>query len=349
MNNIHQLLMIGIRGAELSEKEKQFLKDYSPGGIILFSRNIIAADQVAALCSEIKSSCRIPPFIGIDQEGGLVSRLRSIIGDTPTPTRLAQIGDPGQIERFGLLSSKTLASLGINLNFAPMVDIEQNKANNALPERYWGKTSDEVTTNAALFLKGMSGAGVLGCLKHFPGLGKTEVDSHFELPLNNATKAELLNEDLRPYLALHKEVDFVMIAHCLFPQIYRERIPSSVHPEIYRLLREEICFDGLTITDDLGMEAIANEYSTEEIIAKAVIAGADILPFCNDFQVIEDSFGIIAKLQSSGIFEALKIDEALARIARVKNKLANSENTDQTASNFPDAKHEIESFMKLTT
>ena len=317
----YQVLSIGIQNYSLSELEKNWLREYNPGGVVLFNRNIHSPSQLSRLCAEIYHYSETPPLISIDQEGGLVSRLRPILKTVETET-FAAYADSNQIFLYGELIGRMLSLLGISLNFAPVVDIKYSDADNALRTRYWGSDGKAVVDRAGEFLRGTQASGVLTCLKHFPGLGNTELDSHVAMPVNKSSLEELRKTELYPYSLLKDEADMVMISHCNYPAFGEgDSMPATKSRKCYQLLREEIQFQGVAITDDLGMGGIANAYDLDERIRGTLNAGADLLPFCNNPHDIQHCFTSLKKLIDNGAIDKDKQKRSLERIALLKRKI----------------------------
>lgn len=316
----YQTLMIGLSGAELTREEENLLSRFSPGGVILFRRNIAAPEQVAALCSRVHDLCRWPPLIAIDQEGGVVDRLRDLLSTTIFPHELTAKEDPGKMISYGEIVGQLLVSLGIDLNLAPVVDLDFSSADNALQDRYWGSDASAVSEAAGAFLKGLNAGGVKGCLKHFPGLGRANVDSHRALPIVQATLNELMDNDLVPFFNLAKDVPVVMTAHCRFVDVDGEKgPPASASPAVYRLLRQQIGFAGIAMTDDLEMGALDLYPSFADRMAAALNAGADMIPVCNDPRLISGCFPLLEKIVKSQLVPEDRMNEASDRILKVKD------------------------------
>ncbi len=322
-DEIFQTLKIGLRGHELALEEERLLSQYSPGGVILFRRNVADVEQVAGLCAAVHRLCQRTPLISIDQEGGTVDRLKRLLSATFSPAELAARGDPGIIRRFGRITGEMLAALGVNLNLAPVVDLRPVDADNALRGRCWGSSAEEVAERAGAFLGGLDEAGVRGCLKHFPGLGRAAVDSHHELPVVSAPLEELLNSDLQPYFSLAARAAAVMVAHCRYSDIDGDNgPPASLSPHIYRLLRERIGFAGVAITDDLGMGALDSYETMAERMILALDAGADILPICSDPQQIAEAFESLERIARERLVPEHRLREAADRVLAAKKGLA---------------------------
>jgi len=319
LDGIHQLLLVGLQGTKLLPSEEHVLRRYSPGGVILFGRNVRSAEQVADLCARVYDLCEILPVIAIDQEGGRVDRLRSILSVTLAPSDYAPETGLHLLRRFGEITAGMLSTLGINMNLAPVVDLLISETDNALRGRLWGADPAAVVERAGAFLEGMKSESVIGCLKHFPGLGRAHIDSHHHLPVIETPMDELSRADLAPFAALAGSAPAVMLAHCLYSALDGGRMPASLSPEAYRLLRGEIGFDGVAFTDDLEMGALSFYASWEEKLAAALNAGADMLPICSNEEVIENSFDILLRLRDKEVVSLQRLDEAISRVERMKS------------------------------
>ena len=244
------VLMVGFEGAEPLER----LRALGPAGLILFSRNLESAGQTIDLTERLKGLLPGPPLLALDQEGGRVSRLEPFIGPTPAAAALARAGS-ATAKEFGAGTGRALHALGFNIDFAPVVDLCGPEATNGIGDRSFGTDPRLVAELAGSFLEGLQAAGVAGCLKHFPGLGRTAVDSHLELPVASTGLERLQAEDLLPYRLLCPEAASVMVGHAHYPALNpEERLPASCSPEIVNgLLRKELGYGGLVVSDDLEM------------------------------------------------------------------------------------------------
>lgn len=283
-NPTGRLFIVGVPGVELSADDERFLEEVHPSGVCLFARNIKEPAQVKGLTDSIRSILGGDALICVDQEGGRVDRLRRILEPMPSADSLRNTADAAIL---GDLSGRALRLLGINVNFAPVVDVPRNRSDNGLQTRTLGADADEITANASSFIEALSATGVTGCLKHFPGLGASSVDSHEMLPTVEVDDDELEVCDLVPYRRLvGKHPVMVMMAHATFPNSLfnakNAELPSSLNPAVYELLRRSIGFTGLAVTDDLEMGAIINGHGIPEASVAALEAGADIALICND-------------------------------------------------------------------
>lgn len=314
-----QLLLTGIPGPELDEATAARLKQLQPGGFILFSRNLRDPVQLRKLCDDLRSLSKIEPFITIDQEGGRVSRLRYIGHEPPNAQQLREKGDRKLIKQHGRLTGSLLRLFGINLDLCPVLDISyDDNADNSLKGRCYGRDAQEVVNNAGVFNRAMRGAGVLSCAKHFPGYGPAECDPHEFLPIITKSREALEREELLPYRTLMPELDSVMVCHANYRAFdpHNERWPASLsHNIVQRLLRDQLGFDGLAMTDDLDMGAILNEVTFEQAIQEAVKAGNDMVMICHRLEMVEQ-----ARKHLEGLPSPL-VHDALVRIERTKQKL----------------------------
>jgi beta-N-acetylhexosaminidase len=332
-HKIGQLFFIGISGTTIDDETAALLDDIGPGGICLFSRNIKEAQQTRDLLESLRERLSVTPFLSIDQEGGLVDRLRRII--TPMPAANL-VPDADTASRFGSIVGELLRILGFNMNFAPVVDVittERESVSNGLFSRGFGRTADETAELGSAFLKAMQSSGCLGCVKHFPGLGASAVDSHEELPTVNLTDRELRSTDLLPYKRLfeRKLIHAVMIAHAAYPNSGLQEsasngtlLPSSLNGRVISgLLRNDLQFDGLTITDDLEMGAILKNFGIGEACVMAVEAGADMVAICADRGRINEGYNATIDAFENGRISEDRIDQSMGRIAAARSLLQN--------------------------
>jgi beta-N-acetylhexosaminidase len=326
---IGQLFFIGLAGTQIDEPARELLEEISPAGVCLFARNIREAAQTRQLLDDVHAFLPVSPFLSLDQEGGLVDRLRRVVEPMPS-ANLLKTSEQG--ETLARITAEAVRILGFNMNFAPVVDvIDEDRAKhvNGLFSRTFGTTKEEVFEFARKYLKTLQENGVIGSIKHFPGLGATEVDSHEELPVVKLKNKEFDLLDLYPYKEFFKagEVHAVMCAHAAFPNLdLQERdqngklLPSSLSFNFTtKLLREHLGFDGLALTDDLEMGAILKNYGIGEACKMAVKAGQDLLLICNDANAIREGFSAVLSAVKSGEIEETRVNNSLQRIASVKN------------------------------
>jgi beta-N-acetylhexosaminidase len=327
---IGQLFVIGIPGPEIDAETKELLDEINPGGVCLFARNIREASQTRELTDQLRKLLH-SPIIAVDQEGGLVDRLRRILSPMPAACRILTAEDA---KCFAGIVSGALLTLGINTDFAPVVDVvnqDREGFSNGLASRTFGASKEETANLASEFLSELQTNGILGCLKHFPGLGASEVDSHEELPAVNISEEELRSTDLYPYRKLIPtgDVHAVMVAHAAFPKAALQEpdqngklLPSSLSYNIVtNLLRDELQFDGLVITDDLEMGAIVKNYGVGDACKRAINAGVDMLAICASPAAIREGYSSVLAAAKEGAIEIDRIDASLNRIAKLKGNL----------------------------
>lgn len=328
---VGQLFFIGIAGSEMDDATRDFLASVEPGGICLFARNIRDAQQTRTLNDAIRHVSPIAPFISLDQEGGTVDRLRRIVTPMSAAGRIRSAVEAAQMAS---LIAELISILGFNMNFAPVVDVVDERrsgSSNGLFTRPFGRSKEDVVELAGAFLNQMQDKGIIGCLKHFPGLGAATVDSHEELPVVDISGDELFGVDLYPYRELFAggQVHAVMAAHACFPEVDLQEtgqdgklLPSSLSFNfLTTLLRGELKFSGLTITDDLEMGAIVKNYGVGEACKLAIRAGADMLAICAGENAILEGFEAVLNAVETGEIAEDRIDSAIGRIARLKAQL----------------------------
>jgi len=283
-HKIGQLLLIGLPGKQVDSETRELLATIQPGGVLLNGQNIESAQQVVELNSTIRSLLEVPPIIAIDQEGGRVDRLKTVYSPMPSADLLRASGDASIAARLGEITAEALRTLGFNVNFAPVLDMAVNdSAENGLKGRYLGSSVAEVVRLAGAYLEGLQRGGVLGVGKHFPGLGAATVDSHTQLPTIDRSRDELTKADLSPYLELFSKINArlnaVIVGHAHYPAYDGPAaLPASLSKNIVTgLLRDEMGFKGLSITDDLEMGAITKTRELSEAGIMAIEAGIDMV------------------------------------------------------------------------
>lgn len=326
---IGQLFFIGIPSAEFDENTQNLLETIKPGGVCFFSRNIREAEKTRFLIERILEHSETRPFLSIDQEGGLVDRLRRILEPMPSVESLKNLE---QAEKLAEITAKVLSLLGFNMNFAPVIDVtneSRQKFINGLNSRIFGNSSESTAEFGKIYLETLQKNGIIGCLKHFPGLGASEVDSHEELPTVNLSQNELFDIDLFPYRQIFNssKVSAVMAAHAAYPDSDLQEqdqsgklLPSSLSFNfITKLLRNDLGFQGIIITDDLEMGAIIKNYGIGEACKLALNAGVDMLAICNKSDNIRTGYSAILEAVQNGEISENRINESLKRIGSVKN------------------------------
>lgn len=326
---VGQLLFIGLPGPAIDADTRALLEEVRPGGVILFDRNLESPAQVAELNAELRALSPITPFISVDEEGGTVDRLKKIFTPIPSASAVRRADDTSLAARHGELTAELLRLLGFNMNFAPVLDLEvYPDAPNALPGRYFGATTAEVIRFGGSYLEGLQRGGITGCGKHFPGLGDSTVDSHHELPTVQRSGERLRAEDLRPYVELttrlNARLDVVMVAHAYYPAFDgQDRVPASLsHNVVTTLLRDELGFRGLAVSDDMEMGAIAQHCEFAEACVRAIEAGEDMILVCQTADRVREAFDALVKAATDNRITQNRRKRCLDRIAKVKAELS---------------------------
>jgi len=337
-DTLGQLIMTGVPGKELDAETARLFRRVQPGAYILFGRNLESATQLRKLIDDLRDLSEIEPIFTIDQEGGRVSRLRLIGNEPPNAQQLRDKNEIDLIRRHGDITGRLLRLFGFNLDLCPVLDISFNDdAENSLHGRCYGKTVGQVVRNAGEFNEAMRKQGVASCGKHFPGYSAATSDAHFQLPRIDRTRQELDENELavfrafirrggspnrpgaievdRPYLE-EGLVDSMMICHGWYPCFEAKKTPATLSRRIITdLLRNELGFDGLIMTDDLDMGAILTAYQLEDTIRLVIAAGNDLAMICHRVPEIENVRRILGTLSRK------QIDRALKSVARFKKNL----------------------------
>ena len=327
---IGQLFIVSLRSINalepvlsMDQKIESAIKKYKVGGVILFAENIKTIPQTSNLIDDLQKTSVIPLFIAVDEEGGMVSRItkspemhatvfpnNSVIGKTKDPDIARQVASA---------IAREISSLGFNMNFAPVADINTNPENPVIGPRSYGNNAEEVSLMVAGAVTGTQNNSVSAVLKHFPGHGDTSTDSHYGAASVSHTKERLFSTELLPFISgIQKGADGVMTAHILTPEIPGENVPATLKPEILTgILRNELGFEGLIITDALNMKAITMHYTPEEAAVKAILAGADVLLMPENLDI---AFSGIKKACNDGLISIERIDKSVERILSIKYK-----------------------------
>ena len=330
---VGQFFYIGLPGTEFDDETRALLDDVQPGGVIVFGRNVAAPEQLRKLLDDVRAALPVEPLCGIDQEGGLVDRLRRICTPMPAARTIRQHGDLAAARALGRITGEVLRLLGFNMNFAPVMSImtdERDLLSNGLYSRSFGRSPGEVLGYSTVYMRGLQGTGLLGCLKHFPGIGAGEVDTHDEMAVVHLSHEDLIAQDLAPYIELFQREDdrvrAVMVSHGGFPNVdIRKGVaggrmePASLSYGITtRLLRRELGYKHLVVTDDLEMGAIAKHCKIEEAVLRAFQAGQDMFLICSHPEMIRRGYNALLQAARDGLFTRERIELSLKRIADTK-------------------------------
>lgn len=286
----NQVLGIGLTGKTLTDLERKIITENSPYAIILFGRNVGDAKQLRELVTEVKRIAKRPPLFMIDEEGGRVDRLRHLIPGLPAVEAFGEGDQPAELSAWlGKIIGMALRYFDIEVDLAPVVDIRGDDSPKGLERRTFGRDPESVIDLAGAFMDGLQRAGTAACLKHFPGIGIGSADPHYGATVINVSYDELRNRDLVPFAALGNKAGAIMIGHGTYPQIDEPDLPATLSKRIStELLREVAGFDGLAVSDDMEMHAVADYGSYESICERALRAGNDVVMYCSHVERIPD-------------------------------------------------------------
>ena len=318
-DKVGQLMMIGIHGKSLNDDAKFMLNEYRVGGIILFDRNMESKDQVKTLITDInktgKSAGLTPLFLGIDQEGGAVARMDDKLIKVPPAEEVGK--EP--VEQAAALAKEVgteLKDLGFNINFAPVADLGLTYG------RSYSTNPDEVVRYASAVGKSYDEAGLWYSYKHFPGIGKTDVDLHADTSIVPVSKEMLLSEDTKVFVDLIKQSKpntyTIMVSHAMYPQIDPDH-PSSLSKAIITdWLRKDMGYNGVVVTDDMDMGALAKHYTFGDMAVQSILAGSDILLVCHEYEHMQEAYNGLMKAVKDGRISKERLDESVKRILLMK-------------------------------
>lgn len=313
-----QMVMIGIQGTKVDDDSLYMLHQFHMGGVILFDRNMDSPEQVKQLTSDLQaqSNGKVPLFIGIDEEGGDVVRMAEKLTPPPSQKEIGATGDIEQAKTWAIKTAKSLKDMGINVNFAPVADIGSND------KRSYSTDANTVIDFVRAATKGYQQENIIYSLKHFPGIGKGKVDSHVDSSSIDVAKEVLMTEDILPFKTIIDENEpndyFILVSHLKYPAL-DEEYPASLSSKIMTdLLRNELGYKGIIITDDMEMGAVANHNDFRSIGVKAVKAGVDIVLVCHEYQHQQEVYLGLLDAVNSGEISQERIDESVKRIIKVK-------------------------------
>src|SRR3981081_3370432 len=323
---IGQLLIIGFDGTEMSPRLASLLTKIQPAGVILFARNVTGAEQTHALLSECQKLVATTLFTCVDLEGGTVDRFRNVIGTAPSPAEVFATGSRALFRKHGRIIGENCRALGFNVDFAPVLDLAYEASRSVMSSRAVSDDPKQVVIYAREFLRGLGDAGVVGCGKHFPGLGEANLDTHHELPSVEKTLRKLWGEDLVPYRTLRRELPFVMVSHAAFPAVTKERTPASLSKKwITEILRKKIGYRGLICSDDLEMGGVLaavpiKQAAIEQVTIGHIRAGGDLGLICHqeDF-ILRAHEAVIREAERDSRF-ARRVRESASRVLLFKKK-----------------------------
>lgn len=321
---IGQLLIVGFEGTEINNEIVNFIEELKVGGFILFSRNIEDENKTLKLLNNIKeanSNNDIPLFLSIDEEGGRVSRLPKTFTRLPESVKLGKKNNKDISYNYGKILGERVKALGFNLDFAPVLDINSNPKNPVIGNRSFGNTTDIVVSNGIQVMLGIRDTDTIPAVKHFPGHGDTSMDSHVNLPIVNKSMEELESMELIPFIrAIEEDVDMIMVAHILYPAIDKEYPSTMSQKVIQNLLRDQLGYKGVIVSDDMTMGAIVENYSLEEASLRFIKSGGDIALICHGKDNPRKVMEYIKESVDTGNLNEKDIDEKVYRILKLKEK-----------------------------
>jgi beta-N-acetylhexosaminidase len=321
---IGQVLFFGFEGVALDPQAIEIIERYKPGGLIVMGGNVKSVPQLLELVNSLKAEASkngIPAFISVDEEGGRVNRMPPELKNLPPARKIGKTGSADIADSVGGLIADELRAFGFNMDFAPVLDIWSNPENTVIGDRALGTDAETVGRLGVRIMKGIASGGVIPVVKHFPGHGDTAADSHKELPVSDRSLKSLEDLELKPFEeAIANGADAVMVAHILLPQL-DANYPSSLSKALITdILRNQMKFDGLVVTDDMTMGAISKNYGLAEAAVTSFQAGSDMILVVNCY---DDEIAVAEALKDavgSGKITQERLDESVYRILKLKEK-----------------------------
>lgn len=319
--HIGQLLIVGFDGTTMSSSLRSLLSRIQPAGVILFARNIAGAGQTHRLLTDCQSCVTTPLFTCVDMEGGTVDRLRDVIGPSPAAADVFASRDRRLFRKHGKIIGESCRALGFNTDFAPVVDLASEASRRVMASRAVSPDPRQVTAYARAFLAGLRSSGVLGAVKHFPGLGAAHTDTHYELPSVDKARKKLWEEDLAPYRALRREARMVLVGHAAYPAVTHDRIPASLSRKwITEILRKKIGYRGLVVSDDLEMGGVLKAAPIEQAAVEHIRAGGHLCLICHVANHVVGAYEALIEAAHRDPKFARRCKESIARVLAFKKK-----------------------------
>jgi beta-N-acetylhexosaminidase len=322
-HRIGQLLIAGFDGHQIPPELRSLAKEFGLGGVILFARNIGEPEQVAEVCFEASRLVPdLPPWVSVDQEGGRVARLKSPFTEWPPMATLGRSGDARLAERFARALAAELKAVGFTLDYAPVLDVHTNPKNAVIGDRALADTAQDVARLGAVIIRTLQGEGIAACGKHFPGHGDTSADSHHELPLVEHPPERLREVEFLPFkAAVEAGVATIMTAHVFVPSLDDKRPATLSRRVVTELLRGELQYQGVILSDDLEMKAIAAEYAVPAAAVLAIEAGCDGALICSgDHDTQAAALEALVHAVESDRLRLSRLEDALKRQQRAKER-----------------------------
>jgi beta-N-acetylhexosaminidase len=318
---VGRVLIVGFDGTEMSLRLSSLLREIQPAGVILFARNIKSAEQTWRLLRECQKCVEAPLFTCVDLEGGTVDRFRDVLGPTPSAADVFATGDRKLYRKHGRIIGENCRAFGSNVNFAPVLDVGFEASRGVMTSRTVSANPQETIAYARNFLSGLRAAHVLGCGKHFPGLGEGALDSHHALPVIGKPLKQMWSEDLLPYRRLRAALPFVMVAHAAYPEIGSESTPASLSELWIRaILRKRIGYQNLIVSDDLEMGGVLAAATIGEAAVQTICAGCDLCLVCHREDRVREVYEELTRAAERGRTFAERVAQAATRVTVCKKK-----------------------------
>jgi beta-N-acetylhexosaminidase len=321
-DKLGQLFLANFVGTDYPPQDAGMIEINHAGGVIMYARSLVTKDQAVGMISKAQSHAKVPLFMSIDQEGGGVDRLLDIYGPHPSARTMALSKSTSYVQQQGALAGSQMKQLGLNLNFAPDVDVQLVDGRD-LGSRNFGTDPQTVSTYAGAFLTGLQSTGVVGCLKHFPGLGGALDDAHLTTPVINRTRAQIDQTELAPYRALVAtgQVQCIMTTNLMMPALDPD-MPAELSPKIIDgVLRHDLGYDGVVVTDALYMADLASRYGVPETGVLAILAGCDVLEGPSNSASLSAITTAIKNALASGRLTQARIDLSVRRVLVLKMRM----------------------------
>src|SRR3984893_1862861 len=323
IHNVGQLLIVGFEGTEITRRLSSLLTKLQPAGVILFARNITATEQTSRLLEDCQKCVTARLFACVDLEGGRVDRFRDVLGPAPSAADVFATGDRKLFRKHGQVIGENCRALGFNVDFAPALDLAFEASRSVMGSRAVSADPKQVARYAGEFLNGLRAANVLGCGKHFPGLGEGTLDSHHELPVIEKSLGKLWTEDLLPYRTLRALLPMVMVSHATYPLVTKNQNPASLSKVwITDVLRKRIGFRNLIVSDDLEMGGVLAAASVGQAAVEHIRAGGDLCLVCHREEYVSQAFEELIMTAERDRNFAKRVEESARRVLGFKKKWA---------------------------
>ncbi|WP_040346354.1 beta-N-acetylhexosaminidase [Neobacillus bataviensis] len=346
-DKIGQMILAGVSGTTMDASAKKLISQIHVGGIIFYKNNFETSAQAVQFVNQLKAgnSSSLPLLLGVDQEGGRVTRLPGGLVNFPPNKQIGQVNNPEFSYKVGTLLGQELKEFGLNLDFAPVLDINSNPNNPVIGDRSFGNNAEIVSKLGVQTMKGIQSQNVITTIKHFPGHGDTSVDSHLDLPIVNKSLKELKELELIPFeRAINQGADVVMVAHILLPQLDKSNPGTMSKAVMTDLLRKQLGFTGVIMTDDMTMGAITEHFDTGKAAVESVKAGSDIILVGHDYNNVVKIISSLKTAVQNGEISEQRLNESIERIIQLKRNYSIND-TKVESPKINEINHSINSLM----